>query len=254
MLSFKLDQLSSSDWDMLQLSASQHSRFEIASFSAPNVEYPIFARLGTSDIRNMRQIFCWNEYGFLDGDIKTMLDLGGYVGYASIYVSSRFPGVQVALVEPDRDNYKMALLNCRQYPNIDVINAGVWSKSCSLTLDRKIADEDWGTIMREVVPGEPIDSKATIPALSVSSLIERSGFERVSFLKCDIEGSERELFSKPSTRSWLSLCDIISCELHDHIMPGCSEAFHYACQEAGYIEGRQTGEYAYYKSPITKQA
>ena len=113
---------------------------------------PVYLRRGTSDVRNFRQIFrqifIQDAFSFLPLRPRTILDLGGYIGLASLSLAHRYPDARILLVEPDPDNFLMAQLNCRPYPNITCLRAGVWSKSGHLTIDNR-THGDWGIMMRE---------------------------------------------------------------------------------------------------------
>jgi hypothetical protein len=66
-----------------------------------------------------------------------------------------------------------------------------------------------------------------IKAVTIDTLLKKSGFDKIDILKLDIEGAEREIFSK-NFDSWLDKVDIIMIELHDRIKKGCTKAFYSA--------------------------
>jgi hypothetical protein len=61
--------------------------------------------------------------------------------------------------------------------------------------------------MQPLVTGQP-----SVQGVTINSVLKTSGFERISILKIDIEGGERELFSGPL--DWLEATDNIVIELH----------------------------------------
>ena len=170
-----------------------------------------------------------------------MIDLGGYIGLASLYVVNKYPSRSAFLIEPDYDNFILATLDCRPYSQITCYNAGVWSSSGELVISEKHCG-DWGTTVRLLEKGEVCSSR--IKALSVPDILKLSGFSVVDFMKIDIEGSEKVLFESPDAPSWISRCGMISCELHDRFTPGCSTAFHAAVTPG--FEHHRHGEYDYY--------
>ena len=229
-----------------KISANRGNRFELISITPPNFDYPVFLRKGTSDIRNFRQIFKEEEYSYLPFQPDTILDLGGYIGLASVYFANKYPNAKIFLIEPDPDNFLIAQLNTRQFPNVECLQVGVWSESCYITEDRRVGDSvtnDWGIIFRRVNSDEILESR--IQALSIPDLMSTVGFAEIDFLKIDIEGSEKNLFSNFAADPWIDKCRLISCELHDRFMPGCSDAFHKAMAGKGFNLGRH-GEFEFY--------
>ena len=74
--------------------------------------------------------------------------------------------------------------------------------------------------------------------------------DKVDFLKVDIEGAEKELFSSKDCSTWIKNCSIISCELHDIpnskiYTEGCTEALENALKSGNFIK-RNSGQYSYY--------
>ena len=234
------------NYKRLKLSANRGYRLELISITPPNFNYPLYLRKGTSDIRSFRQIFRKEEYDFVPFQPNTILDLGGYIGLASAYFANKYPNAKIVLIEPDPDNFLVAQLNTRQFPNVECLQVGVWSESCYITEDRRVRDSlenDWGKVFRKVTSDEK--SKSRIQALSIPDLMSIAGFAEIDFLKIDIEGSEKKLFSDFAVEPWIDKCRLISCELHDRFVPGCSEAFHNAMVGKGFKFGKH-GEFEFY--------
>lgn len=252
MLTLNLQQLNQDLWRAFYLHAKQGSRHELLAVTPSHSSPPIYLRRGTSDIDNLAQIYIKKEYGFLPLKPRTMLDLGGYIGLASCYISMTYPETKIFLVEPDPDNYALALLNTRPYPNIQCLNAGAWSRSCRLAIAGKVGG-DWGTMVREL--GDDERNDVAIQAWTVSELMTAAGFDTVDFLKVDIEGSEKAIFAESGSAQWIDRCNMISCELHDRMVPGCSEAVSQALGGSDFDHG-QHGEFDYYlrRTPLTVDA
>lgn len=65
----------------------------VLDFRWPGLPFPLYMRAGSSDLSNFVQVFCNEEYGFETPHTpRRILDLGGYVGFAAIYLARRFPG------------------------------------------------------------------------------------------------------------------------------------------------------------------
>lgn len=229
-------------WNQFYFLIKQGSRNELAAIKPVGFNYPLYLRRSTSDIDNFLQIFFNDEYGFVKNSPQTVLDLGGYIGLASSYLAHKYPEAKILLVEPDTDNYTLARLNCRQFPNVECLNVGAWSKSCDLT----VADRSGGDVaimFREIMDGEEVGTR--VKAMSVSDLMSYANFNHVDLVKIDIEGSELQLFSDHRCKEWIRKSNLISCELHDRMVEGCSKAYNLAFAGEEYTHGKH-GEYDYY--------
>ena len=69
--------------------------------------------------------------------------------------------------------------------------------------------------------GAPLESATEINTIDMQSIVNLTSFDRISILKIDIEGSERELFALHSDQ-WLDRVDNIVVELHGD---ACRHAF-----------------------------
>ena len=242
MLTLDLSRATKEIWDQFYFYAKQGSRNELISIVPHDFTSPIYLRRSTSDIDNFIQIYLRKEYEFLPEAPKTILDLGGYIGLASTYLANKYPKAKIILVEPDPDNYVIAKLNSRQFLNIDCLNFGIWSKECDLTISAKVGG-DWGIMLREISEDEQVSPR--IRAKSIIDIMNSRQIEYIDFLKIDIEGSEKEIFSHPNAKEWIRRSKLISCELHDSMVEGCSNAFHNAICGEGFTHGRH-GEFDYY--------
>ena len=195
-----------------------------APVALPTYRGLVYARAHTSDIDVYYQIFITREYRCLDhvSSAELVIDCGANVGYSTVYFLERYPLAQVIAVEPDADNFAMLQRNTEPFRHrVTLIKGGVWSKSAGLVISNPDADS-WSFSVREARPGE----SATVEAVDIPSLISQSGFDRVSILKVDIEGSEAEVFKHAP---WLQKVDRLVIELHGQ-----------ACEDAvvGAVNGR----------------
>ena len=71
---------------------------------------------------------------------------------------------------------------------------------------------NWGLRVKESLPGK----LNTIEGVSISQILEEHRPVSIDILKIDIEGSEKELFSK-NCKDWLAKTKWIAIELHDNI-------------------------------------
>lgn len=194
--------------------------------------YPLRCRPNTTDVHVFRQIFGDREYRCLDDvtGVRLVIDCGANVGYSAAYFLSRHPNAKVAAVEPDPANFEILRANLAGYGDrAKVIQAGVWSTNTALRFSaHSLADGfEWSRQVQPVAEGEA----ACVVATDIGTLLKESGFDRISILKIDIEGSEAAVFSS-NYESWLSKVDNLVVELHGE---RCKSIFADAIAGQGFI-------------------
>ena len=200
---------------------------ELVSLRAPHVGR-VFCRARTSDLGVFRQIYIDREYRCLD-DVRApqlVIDCGANVGYASAYFLARYPQAHVIAVEPDAGNFSVLRRNLAGHADrTTLIQSGVWSTQTGLVISEEpFADgREWSYTVRPNRPGE----KPTMQAVDIGGLLQRSGFDRISILKIDIEGSEKEVFAN-NYAQWLGKVDRLVIELHG---PECEAALMRALED-----------------------
>lgn len=187
-------------------------------------KFPLRARPRTTDRSVFFQIFGDREYRCLDElkDVRLIIDCGANVGYSSAYFLTRFPSSQVIAVEPDIDNFDILSMNLAPYKDrCRLVNSAVWSRPVGLVIvESTLKGAECSRKVREVRD----DEEPAMIATDIRQLLDESGFDRISILKIDIEGSEMELFSS-NYSEWLARVDNLVIELHSH---ECAVAFHKA--------------------------
>jgi len=128
---------------------------------APGVDDPVTMRVGgSSDPLVFEQIFINAELTNLISrvrDVRTIVDLGANVGYASIVFLNAFPNAYVLAVEPDPKNAVLCARNLSPYGNrARLVEAAAWSRSCGLMLIRGAFRDgkEWSTQVRPAQPDE----------------------------------------------------------------------------------------------------
>ncbi len=211
------------------------SRGPLIHISIPQLKAPVIVRAGTSDIPTFEQIFLWEEYDLpVRAEPKLIIDGGANVGYASVYFANRYPNAQIIAVEPERSNFEILRQNATPYPNISILQAGIWHKKTSLIIENP-QDEPWEFRVQEssVVEG-------AIESVTITDLLELANASVIDILKLDIEGAEKEVFSF-NYSAWLKRVNLLIVELHDRYKPGCSAAFYSATSTGEFMES-QKGE------------
>src|SRR5215472_16529167 len=160
----------------------------LSTIVLPELAYPLYFRGGSSDLANFDQIFGLRD---LSVPLKQLpariLDLGAYVGYATVYLAHQYPEAEIFCVEPSPANFNVLTLNTAAYPRIRRLNGAVWSSSTKLAVEGHELG-DWGTHLHAATGAAGID------AWSVDDILRIAGWDHADLIKCDIEGAEREVF------------------------------------------------------------
>jgi FkbM family methyltransferase len=199
----------------------------VSTIVLPELAYPLYFRGGSSDLANFDQIFGLKELSVpLPQPPARILDLGAYVGYAAVYLAHLFPQAQIVCVEPSAANFRLLTLNTSAYPRIRRLNGAVWSTTTKLAVNGYELG-DWGTNFSAAAG----DQGAT--AWSVDDILATVGWDRADFIKCDIEGGEREVFADRAAR-WHQEALCVTVETHDSWVPGCLATVQACFDEARY--------------------
>ena len=174
---------------------------------------PVYLRVANSDFLVLGEIFERDEYAQvknwdLPKDAR-VVDLGANIGLASVYFVSLLPGAHIVAVEPDEENCGLIEKNCRRLLREDrllVVRAFVAAQDGTAGIDRNV--RAWAFQKVDAIEA----GHEAVPCVSMMHLLRTSGFDRIDLLKCDIEGSERELFQ--SCSDWIGRVKHLIVETH----------------------------------------
>ncbi|MEA3329321.1 MAG: FkbM family methyltransferase [Nanoarchaeota archaeon] len=193
----------------------------------------IVFRKGTSDADVFRQVFIEKEYKLpVKINPKLIIDCGANVGYSSLWFAKKFPTAEIIAVEPEESNYKLLQENTKLCKNIKTIKAGIWCKRIFLKIVN-LSSGKWGFQTKEVNKNQKHD----IQAITIKDILKKADTKKIDILKLDIEGAEKELFSKNT--SWLNKVNMIIIEFHDYFRKGCSNSFYSAINRRDWNEFRR---------------
>ncbi len=199
------------------------------SIRASGYEHPFFLRLHGSDPAVFKQVIRDGEYDILppETDVELVIDCGANVGFTSVYFLNRFPKARLIAIEPDPSNFAVLQRNLAPYRDrVRLVNSGVWSHPARLRMSEEPFRDgrEWARMVRECRPEEASEFVAT----DIGTLFRESGAKRISFLKIDVEKSEREIFAR-NYESWIHNVDAMAIELHDD---DCRAVFERAIADA----------------------
>ncbi len=143
----------------------------------------------------------WNNYEFLDKDIKEkdlIIDVGGYIGDFSVYIS-RFTKNKIYCLEPSKLNYNFVLENIKinNIKNIVPINMAVTKDGRNVSI-RSATDSNFISSIYPRVNHEPfeiskIENKGDIRSVTLEDFIRNNKIQKIDLLKIDVEGAEYEI-------------------------------------------------------------
>ena len=172
-------------------------------------EWILPMRMWSEDYEAFRQIFLHRYYDHDLGQPEKILDLGGYCGYSAVAFSARFPDASIAAVEPHPENFarlarnvEMNRLRVRTFQAAATVADGPVRLFLGGGMTHGLSPTSYST-------GQAID----VDGLSVPTILEKLGWDRVDLLKIDIEGSEQALFR--ARQPWLASVQTIIGEYHE---------------------------------------
>jgi FkbM family methyltransferase len=196
---------------------TNHSTLKRAPYKlySRHTRFPLWSRPGTTDLTMYGEVIGQRAFRCLDHvrDAAFILDCGANAGYSSAYFLSRYPEAKVIAVEPDPENFKLLERNLAPYAGrYQAIHSAIWSHPTGMVLSEESlgVGKECARTVRPVRPGE----QPAINALDIGTILDRSGFDRISILKMDIEGAERVVFESNYQR-WLSRVDNIVIDLEN---------------------------------------
>jgi FkbM family methyltransferase len=166
-------------------------------------------RIRTNDVPVFEVLGC-EAYGVdlaLAGPVRTVLDLGANVGFATVYLARRLPGARFCCVEPSARSLPLLRENLRR--NVPAA-AAIHAAAVGEPGPRRVVEGAYGGLTR--VRGDGDSSGEEVPGMTVSELLDGAGFERADFVKVDIQGGESDLFAH--AEGWARRVGALLAEIH----------------------------------------
>lgn len=206
-----------------EIELGKYKKEEVHLVELKGVKHPFYIRSIRADMQSFLNTFI---DGYLEkkaylSEPEYIIDTGANIGYTAILFANWCPNAKIIGIEPDKENYEFALKNTANYPNITILNAGLWNKTTRLKIE---AGQEDGFVVKEIAKNEvSINPENLTTAISIKEILETYRFPRIDFLKMNIEGSEKEVFSE-GYEIWLPKTKAMLIELHDGKNSGCSKA------------------------------
>jgi FkbM family methyltransferase len=139
-----------------------------------------------------------------------ILDCGANIGMATLFFKALYPAASITAVEPAPETFERLQLNVasNHLRDVTLINAALAEREGSMVMHDHHCEP--GSLIATTM-GSAIGATRSVPAITLSSLLERSA----DFVKLDIEGAEyavmREVVASGRTRQVRQLV----LEFHD---------------------------------------
>lgn len=146
---------------------------------------------------------------------ERILDLGGNIGFGSVFFAGLFPRAKLLVVEPDPRNLPLLRTNLALNQVDAVVVPGAAGRS-SGTLQLRFGDNPTCSSLSGTGLHDLADA-VEVGVLTVPEIMARAGWDHIDLLKVDIEGAEEELLA--GDNDWLSRVGSILVEIHPNTTP-----------------------------------
>eukprot|EP00897_Mesotaenium_endlicherianum_P003046 jgi/Mesen1/276/ME1152359C09517 len=202
---------------------------------------PFYLRRSSSDVKVLDQLVERGEYDRVEPryNFTSILDAGANVGIASVLFSIIFPHAKLVALEASQANFEVLQRNIAPFPQVTAVNAALWPYPAPLALVRGTRKrsklDQWGYMVvtaDEVTTTQRVED--SLVGVSVPHLQKLLGIGSFDFLKIDVEGSERELFTRSKLNpdlSWIAGARLVAIEVHEDMRPGAADVVKKVFQE-----------------------
>ncbi len=204
-----------------EIENGKYDKTEIHQLQLTGLKHPIYLRAIRADMQSFVNTFIdvYLEKKAYMADAQFVIDAGANIGFTAVLFANWWPNCSIVSLEPDTENYELSVKNASAYKNVKVIHAGLWHKSAQLKIE---AGQEDGFVVRELSEEDKnVDAQNLSYGISIDQLMRDAKVEEIDFLKMNIEGSEKEVFSE-NYQNWLPKTKSMLIELHDGKNAGCS--------------------------------
>ena len=150
--------------------------------------------------------------GYLIGNEKTLLDLGGNVGLFSLWAHDRVE--KILSVEPTQShiNVFQELLDIHHITNVHICKAAISDKSGFLSLYENKSNTTMNSLVNSP---HSTGIKDKVMAYGLYDFIVENRIDQIDFIKMDIEGSEMNVIPSEQFKKACPHIKRIFVEVHD---------------------------------------
>ena len=183
----------------------------------------------TNDLYILNSVLSGEEYEGFDStmlkchDEDIVIDAGAHIGGSAIKLRMMFPQNRLVLIEPESRNFYLLKRNVSTLKNLTLLNAAL--------VPTELAGQEvylWNrtgkagfTIVEGALDNPDATAIQKTTTISIREILANEGKKEIAFLKVDIEGAEKVIFSRDKDLAKNILVAYI--ELHDRVVEGCTE-------------------------------
>jgi len=166
-----------------------------------------------------------------DGRQACIIDIGGHLGFFSLYASLLNPRVPIYAFEPHDGNYELLKTNLKEnrVKNVTPRRLAVSDRAGEAEL--LISAEDLNHSLNKAI--EPTGEIQKVQTTTLERIMEKNRIERCDLLKMDCEGAEFEIIYGTPVDLFKKI-DHIFLEYHDWIQGGDSRKLQQYLEKLGY--------------------
>lgn len=181
---------------------------------------PVFFRDGlklnvedSSDSSSISTSFFRKDYGDLNQNWMSVVDIGAHKGFFTTYVATKLPNAKVFSYEPIKTSFLALQKHVRENKmlNVKIFNLGVAEKSGAREINISNSSTD-NSFYKEI--GSDMIGKTTITCTTMLDILKSNNLKRLDLLKLDCEGAEFEILMS-SNKATLDKVVEIRMEYHD---------------------------------------
>ncbi len=204
------------------IESGKYEKNEIHTLEINGFPHPLHIRAIRADMQSFVNTFIdpYLEQKAYLSDTRYVIDAGANIGYTAILFANWWPDCKIISIEPDKENYDFTLKNVNPYKNITVLHGALWNKEINLKIE---AGQEDGFVVHEISGSSAATKSENLTiGFSLGHLLGKFGFPHIDFLKMNIEGSEKDVFTR-NYQSWLPQTKAMLIELHDGKRAGCAK-------------------------------
>lgn len=220
--------------------AETRVRSTVRRVRVPGTNRTVLVRLGRgeTDLNVLLDVFVDRCYEIELESPRWIIDAGANIGLATLWFALHHPTARIVAVEPDAGNLAVARENLSDLPSVELVAAALMDfDGVGVVVDP--GDGPWGLRVQAEAEGWSEGRVVgRVDCVSMPTIIERHGIDRIDLLKLDIEGGEVEVLA--SSAEWIDRAETLAIELHDRFREGSTPAFRAAT--SGFVHEQQRDE------------